>query len=93
MPAKEVAMLQLTAEQHQALAANGNEPVRAIDPVTNTEYVLVRAEVYERLKALVADDQGWSEGAYRASMEVFARDGWDDPRMDVYDALDPRKAP
>ena len=48
-------MIELTAEQHQILSANGTQPARAHDPVTNEEYVLVRAEVYERIKALI----GW----------------------------------
>jgi hypothetical protein len=86
-------MLELTAEQHQALVANGKEPVRAIDPATKAEYVLIRAEVYDRIQSLVGNDPSWVESAYLASLETFARDGWDDPRMGVYDALDPRKTP
>jgi hypothetical protein len=39
----------------------------------------------------VNEDAEWAEGAYRSAMEIFSRDGWDDPRMDIYDALDPRK--
>jgi hypothetical protein len=46
--------------------------------------------VYERIKRLLSEED-WSQGAYQAAMEVFARDGWDDPRMDVYDELDPRR--
>ena len=86
-------MVQLTSEQHQAVVANAPEPARALDPATNTEYVLLRAEVYDRIKALMADDRAAVEAAYLASLAVFARSGWDDPRMDVYDALDPRKMP
>jgi hypothetical protein len=86
-------MIELTAEQHQALVANGTEPARAIDPATKAEYVLIRADLYDRIKNLLSDESGWLEGAFLASMEVFARDGWDDPRMDVYDAMDPRKNP
>jgi len=26
-------------------------------------------------------------------MQVFGRDGWDDPAMDVYNELDPRNNP
>ena len=47
----------------------------------------VRAEVYDRLNALLSDDGDWLAGAYSAAMDVFARDGWNDPRMNVYDAL------
>lgn len=80
-------MIDLTEEQRQELDRPG--PIQARDPHTNETYVLVRSAVYERIKTLAEDD--WGEGAYRAAMEVFARDGWDDPRMDVYDQLDPRR--
>lgn len=85
-------MIELTAEQHEILSTSGPEPSRAHDPVTDVEYVLVRADVFERIKALVAGEQEWVQGAYAAAMDVFARDGWDDPRMDVYDSLDPRNS-
>jgi hypothetical protein len=84
-------MIKLTQEQHLTLSQLGAGPVRAIDPATNVEYVLVRAEIYERLKTLIADDRDWVRDGYTTAMEVFARDGWDDPRMDVYDSLDPRQ--
>jgi hypothetical protein len=90
---KEANMIELTREQHEALARPGPEPVRAIDPATSAEYVILRAEVYDRFKSLLSADGDWGEGAYAAAMEAFARDGWDDPRMDVYDQLDPRRRP
>ena len=40
-------MIELNAEQRQAVAQG--EPVRIVDPLTHDAYVLVRAEVYERL--------------------------------------------
>ena len=86
-------MIELTADQHDALANNGAEPARAIDPVTKDEYVLLKADAYERIKRLLSDDANWVESAFEAALPVFARDGWDDPRMDVYDSLDPRKQP
>ena len=45
----------------------------------------------DRFALLLAEEQGWGRDAYHAALEVFARDGWDDPRMAVYDALDPRR--
>jgi hypothetical protein len=78
-------MIELTQEQRQELEAAGPVAVQ-----TNTTYVLVRKDVYERIKGLLSDEE-WPQDAYRAAMEVFARDGWDDPRMDVYDELDPRR--
>lgn len=77
-------MIELTQEQQQELEAD-----ETVIP-TNTSYLLVHKDVYERIKRLL-EDEDWSQGAYQAAMEVFARDGWDDPRMDVYDELDPRR--
>jgi hypothetical protein len=42
-------MIELTPEQRQALEQQNGEPVRVVDPATHDVYVLVRAEVYERL--------------------------------------------
>ena len=77
-------MIELTQEQRQKL-----ETAESVVP-TNTTYFLVRTDVYERIKGLLGDED-WKRDAFQAAMEVFARDGWDDPRMDVYDELDPRR--
>ncbi len=78
-------MIELTQEQQRELE-------RAESVVsTNTAYLLIHADVYERIKGLLGDDN-WTRDAYQGAMEVFARDGWDDPRMDVYDELDPRRS-
>jgi len=52
-------MIELTAEQRQALTAE--QPPRVIDPETRKRYVLVAEEVYERLKELLYDDSPWTE--------------------------------
>jgi hypothetical protein len=82
-------MIELSQEQRRELEAP--EPARARDPQTNETYVLVRAEVYERLRALL-EGAAFAEDAYPHVMEVFGREGWNDPSMDVYDELDPRKS-
>jgi hypothetical protein len=48
--------LQLTDEQRQALASQGNRPVPVVDPATNARYVLLPAEAYQRLCALAPAD-------------------------------------
>jgi len=86
MPMKEVNMIHLTQQQHDAVQESSGEPIRAIDPATNAEYVLVRADIYERLRVIFADDQTCGRDAYAVAVDAFARDGWDDPRMDVYNS-------
>jgi hypothetical protein len=72
----------LTEEQSQAVAAHPNEPVRVTDPATNREYVLLSADLYERVRELL---EGLRPGdSYPALDRAFAR-GWGDPAMDDYD--------
>jgi hypothetical protein len=52
-------MIELTPEQRQTLAAE--QLPRFIDPETRTKYVLLREDVYERLKGLLYDDSPWTE--------------------------------
>jgi hypothetical protein len=88
-------MIQLTPEQRQALSEQHESPPRARDPDAQITYVLVREEVYERAKAVLtqSEDQEFARDLYPHVMEVFGRAGWDDPTMDVYNELDPRRQP
>lgn len=73
-------MIELTEEQSRELQQP--EPV-AIDPQTRQTYVLVRKEVYERLKELY-DDSPWTEEEMDAlAWEAGRAAGWEE--MDEYD--------
>ena len=61
-------MIELTQEQHEALGS-GTQPIRALDRATNTEYVLVRADVYDRLKHLLADETVYTTAEMLASAQ------------------------
>ena len=74
-------MIELNEQQRHELSAP--EPV-AIDPQTRETYVLVRREVYERLKTLLAlDDYDPDEGAGFIN-EVMAEDDVKDPYLESY---------
>ncbi len=60
-------MTTLTSEQLQEIRKAGEEAVRLADPETQTEYVILKADVYDRLRA-VADD---ARAAYPLAMKVF----------------------
>jgi hypothetical protein len=49
-------MIELTVQQQQALDADPE--ARLIDPRTRMVYVLVRADIYERLRGLLEEDEG-----------------------------------
>ncbi len=87
-------MIELTPEQRQALQ-HSEKPVRACDPETKATWVLVPAEIYERAHRLFEEeeDSQFVRDLYPHVMEIFGREGWDDPAMDVYNELDPRRQP
>ena len=74
-------MIELNEQQRRELAAP--EPV-AIDPETKTKYVLVRQELYDRLKALISlDEYDPDEGAAFIN-EIMADDDAKDPYLESY---------
>jgi hypothetical protein len=62
-------MVELTHEQRLELGKA--EPVQIRDPHTNETYILVRADIYERMRAII-------DG-------ITKRAGWDDPTLDEYE--------
>jgi hypothetical protein len=83
----------LSDEQRQALQEQGATPLRVLDAETNTLYVLLRADLYERVKPLFEEDDFDVSEMYPLMDEVARQEGWDDPDMDVYNELDPRRQP
>jgi hypothetical protein len=68
MAAKEEVMLELTEEQIRAVE-QVEQPPLLFNPKTQEEFVLVRREVFERMRKL---------------MRPLDR-GWRDPKLDVYE--------
>ena len=64
----------LTTEQIQAIQANPDGPVRVVDPQSNEAYVIVRAEVFEQMRAILKDDYQISD-TYVAQMQSALRAG------------------
>jgi hypothetical protein len=48
--APEVPMIELTHEQRREVRDAGEAPVRLTDPETKAEYVVLKAELYERMR-------------------------------------------
>jgi hypothetical protein len=84
---------ELTEQQQQAIKAHPDAPVELMDPTTHSRYVLIPAETYERIKALLTTDEFHIEEGYPLMDQVAAQEGWNDPAMDAYDQLDPRRKP
>ena len=80
--------LTLTQEQLAILGtASSESAVPVVDPLHHRSYVLVPADVYQKLVGVAA---AVSQPLYELMDEVAGPEGWDDPEMDVYDQLDPR---
>jgi hypothetical protein len=75
--------MQLTQEQLQAVRSG--EPITVSDPEIGPECVLVRADVFSRVKDLLYDDADFSprEG-YPLVDRVMAEDDADDPALESY---------
>jgi hypothetical protein len=63
--------IELTEQQRRAVAQAGDSPPTVTDPETGTGYVLIRADVYAKLRAIV-------DG-------IAKRAGWDDPALNEYE--------
>jgi hypothetical protein len=75
-------MFELTAEQRHELGRP--ELARAIDPQTKQEYVLVPAELYDRLKTIF-DGDGLDMGQVSVLVERAMRElDADDPSLESY---------
>lgn len=68
-------------EQERAALERG-EAVRVVDATSGEEYVVLRADVFDRI--FVQTDDLDPEQTYAAAHEVW-RDAWDDPKMAEYD--------
>lgn len=62
-------MIELTEQQRQALAEQGGKPLEVIDPATRETFVLVRKGTFETMRR-------WLKPLEQ---------GWDDPKLDVYE--------
>jgi hypothetical protein len=84
-------MIRLTDQQCQELSGENNFPPRALNPQTNAEFVLVRAELYEKIKALFEDVPITEDEETVLLREAGMYAGWDDPEMDIYNDMVPRQ--
>jgi hypothetical protein len=76
---KEIKMSIELSEQNLEAVAKG-EPFRFIAPKTNIEFVVVRADVYDRVKELFGDNEVDPEAMYPLLAEIAPED-WDDPSV------------
>lgn len=85
-------MIAIPKELRQAVQESENNLIRLIDPETHAEYVVLSADKFTQMQAKFYDDSPLAEEEQRALLVQFGlRAGWDDPEMDIYNELDPRR--
>jgi hypothetical protein len=81
----------LTDELRQAIEERGGAPLYLVD-ATDNQYVLMRADQYEKVKLLFEGDDLDPREIYPLIDEVMKED-WDDPAMDIYNDYDAHRPP
>lgn len=85
-------MITISKELRQAVQNSKDNLVRLVDPETNAEYVVLPAETFAQMQEKLYDDGPLTREEKRALLvQAGLRAGWDDPEMDVYNELDPRR--
>lgn len=79
----------LTEDQRQAIEAEGGAPVYVVDDKKHAVYVLLPAENFQQVRALIGPDVFAISESYPLQESVAASEGWNDPRMSDYDAHRP----
>jgi len=77
--------------EQQKTALHNGEAVRTRDK--DLECVVMRADVYDRVKQLLYDDSSWTDEELRRMLAKSAEaNGWNEPEMDAYDNYDDEMA-
>lgn len=85
-------MITMPKELLEAARTSHGQPIRLADPETHEEYIVLRADVYDQMQTRLYDDTPLTDQEKQALLlKAGLRAGWDDPEMDVYNDLDPRR--
>jgi hypothetical protein len=80
-------MIELTEDQR--LQLEDGKAVDVSDAKTTQRYVILRKDVYERVRHLFYDDSDSTDDELRLMLARAAKDnGWEGPGMDAYDRYD-----
>ena len=66
-------MTTMTSEQHQAVERAGDQPVPVVDPQTQIEYYLVRADLFREMNELLEEERQRHAIAAKGKRNAAAR--------------------
>lgn len=76
----------MTLTETQREAIRRGQVVHLTEPETQLECVVVRADVYDRVRSLFIDDGPLTSEEKRAAIQAAGlRAGWEDPELYVYE--------
>lgn len=78
----------MTPEMRQAIVESGGSPPRFLDSTTHTSYVLLRSDIYDRIRSLIEPDEGVQPDEMATTIWEVMQGDWDDPAMDAYDNME-----
>ena len=78
----------LTEQQRQELATNAGTPVPVVDQHTQRIYYIISAEQYDRVRALLVEEDFSPRELYPLIAKTAGEAGWNDTAMDAYDHYD-----
>jgi hypothetical protein len=84
--------IQLTDQQWADIQQEPRGPVRVSDPARQDRFVLVRSDIYDRFKSLFESDPVGEQERLEQLRQFGQRAVWNDPEMDIYNDLDPRRS-
>jgi hypothetical protein len=82
----------LSPEQALAIAAHPGEPLEVVDNRSHARYVLLPAEQFDRIKALLETEPFDLSQTYAAQEQALGKAGWDDPELDIYNDYDAHRS-
>lgn len=80
-------MIELTEDQRRQLESG--TAISIVDPATEQQYVMLRKDVYDRVRHFLYDDNLSTDQELRRQLARSSKEnGWDEPAMDAYDRYD-----
>jgi hypothetical protein len=82
-------MIELTDQQRREIEQAREHPATIMDRQTDTAYVLVPKDIYDRLVGLLYDEADVGDEELRLRLaRAAAGSGWEEPGMEAYDRYD-----
>jgi hypothetical protein len=81
-------MSTISEQQRQELQAQAGGPIEVVDEREQKVYYLISADQFNKVRALLTDDDFDPRDMYPLITKTAGAAGWNDPEMDAYDHYD-----